>query len=181
VPGRPLQNRVVAALTERAVKTLGDDATPLAYAADYVAGGRTIADLAVDLAADLGEPVSRQLVSQTIHALEPNAKERIEAARKESALALAEETKDIADNAEPTAGGAAKARLRIGSRQWMAERFAPEQFGTRPSINLNIGALMLDALRQPIESLAPARIVAPLEAIVTPLLEDGSTTIETEQ
>jgi hypothetical protein len=159
--------RTVAALAARAVATLGEDASPLDYVCFYLAGGQTLNDLAAELTTELGTPVSRQHVSQTAHELEPAAKERIAAARTESAFAFAEATKDIADQAEPTAGGAAKARLQIGSRQWLAERFNAELFGTRPAnINVNIGALMLDALRQPMPP--------PLHATATPILLEGS-------
>lgn len=148
--GKPKEARLIAALAKRAAMELGEDATPLDFVCHYLAGGKMFTDLAAEAAAELNESVSRQLVSGAAHALAGDARERIEAARREGALALAEDTVSIADDADGTAGGAAKARLQIGSRQWLAERFNPAQFGTtKGQVNVNFGELMLEALMQP--------------------------------
>jgi hypothetical protein len=150
MPGKPKEARLLAALAKRAVLELGEDATALDFVCHYLAGGKMFTDLAAQMAGELNEPISRQLVSGAANALGEDAKERIEAARREGALALAEDTVAIADDAEGTAGGAAKARLQIGSRQWLAERFNPAQFGsTKAQVSVNIGTLMLEALMQP--------------------------------
>ena len=168
MPGRPMQTRVIATLAARAMRSLGDDATALDYTADYIANGKTIADLAADLAAEWGEPVSRQLVSQAVHAL-PDATTRIEAARKDSALAIAEGTITLTDDVEPTPGAAAKGRLQLSARQWLATALDPARFGTKgPTLQINVGALLLDALRQPM----------PLYATATPILLEGSSDSE---
>jgi len=148
--GKPKEARIVAALTKRAASELGPDSTPLDYVCTFLAGGKMFPDLAASLAAELNEPVSRQLVSGAAHALSADAKERIATARRECAIALVEDTITIADEAQETTGAAAKARLQIGSRQFFAERFNPEQFGTmKPQVSVSIGTLMLEALRQP--------------------------------
>jgi hypothetical protein len=44
----------------------------------------------------------------------------------------------------------------VRTRHWLAERFDPERFGSRvPSVavQVNVGELMLEALKQPIEKL----------------------------
>jgi hypothetical protein len=57
----------------------------------------------------------------------------------------------IADNAEPTPGAVAKARLQVGSRQWFAERAAADLFGARinATVALSVNDLMLAALQAP--------------------------------
>jgi hypothetical protein len=149
--GKPKEARLVAALAKRAVLELGSEATPLDYVVFYIAGGKMFTDLAAEMAVELNEPVSRQLISGSANALGEDAKERIAAARQEGAISLAEETLSIADNADATAGGAAKARVQISSRQWMAERFNAAQFGamTKTQVSVSLGALMLEALQQP--------------------------------
>jgi hypothetical protein len=55
-------------------------------------------------------------------------------------------------------------------RQWLAERFNPERFGSRaPSVavSMNVGALMLDALRQP----RPSRPLASTRSLPSPALK----------
>ncbi len=166
--GKPKEARLLAALEKRAVRELGDGATPLDFVCDYISGGKTFIDLAGELATELGESVSRQFISGTANALAPDAKARITVARQEGAMALAEDTLSIADDAEPTAGGAAKARVQIGSRQWLAERFNSAQFGgMKGQVNVSFGALMLEALRQP----------PPIRPVVenVPLLLTGTT------
>jgi hypothetical protein len=149
--GKPKEARLLIALNKRAVLELGSDATALDYVVSYIAGGKMFTDLAADLAIELKEPVSRQLVSGAANGLSDDARERIAAARQEGAISLAEETLSIADNADATAGGAAKARVQISSRQWMAERFNAAQFGamTKTQVSVSLGALMLEALQQP--------------------------------
>lgn len=137
----------------RAVAQLGEEATLLDYAADWIAAGRSVQALAESLAAELETSVSRPLVSSILHNAAPDASNRLDAARREAAEALVEEATQIADACEPTAGAAAAARLQVGTRQWLAERFAPERFGQKGNavqVNLSVGALMLDTLRQPI-------------------------------
>ena len=103
-----MQTRTIAALATRAIATLGEEATPLDYVCDYVANGRTLTDLASELATEFGAPVSRQHVSPTAHGAVPNAKERLEAARRDSALAIAESAISLTDDVDPTPGAAAR-------------------------------------------------------------------------
>jgi hypothetical protein len=163
MPGRPKENRVLAALAQRAVAELGDEATPLEYVVDYISGGHTLADLAVSLADELKESVSRQLISGAAHRLAPDAKERIAAARSDGAFALAEHTLTLADEAESTAGGAAKARIQVSARQWLAGKWNRE-FGEHagPSVTVNFGQMMLEALQRP----APPRPAALTSRVV---------------
>lgn len=79
--GRSLRRVVTNALAVRAQLLLGREATPLEYAEDWVASGRSIADLARAVSADLGRPVSRGFVSFVCQRLQPDARTRIANAR----------------------------------------------------------------------------------------------------
>jgi hypothetical protein len=117
-----------------------------------------VVDLAKQIGGDIGTPVSRSFISGVVHGLADDASERINEARRESASALIEEATQIADNAEPMPAAVAKASLQVKMRQWLAERFDPEHYGSRVpavAVKMDFGALMLDALRRPIETLRP--------------------------
>lgn len=148
--GTPKQTRLLAALAQRALSELGEDATSLDYVAHYVAAGGMIARLAEDLAAEMKESISRPFLSNTAHGLADNAKERLALARREGAAALVEQTVAIADAAPETSGGAQKAKLQVGVRQFLAERADPEQFGSNSKVQVSVSLtqLHLDALRQ---------------------------------
>jgi len=77
----------------------------------------------------------------------PENAELASRARARAATDLACETLDIADNATPEQANVAK--IRIASRQWLAERWnAPVYAQQRgPAVNISIGGLRLDALR----------------------------------
>jgi hypothetical protein len=164
--GQPLKRRVLEALQARATSALGEEASALDYAVEWIASGKSVQALADSLAAELQTSVSRPLVSSILHSAASDATARLDAARREGAHALADEMTHIADTAEATAGGAAKARVQIGTRQWLAERFAPDRFGQKANavqLNVSIGSLMLDALRQPI-----AELNIPAVPVLTP-------------
>lgn len=79
--GRSLRRAVTNALAVRAQLLVGREATPLDYAEDWVASGRSIADLARAVSNDLGRPVSRGFVSFVCQRLQPDARTRIATAR----------------------------------------------------------------------------------------------------
>ena len=158
--GSSLKQRVKAALAARATARLEDpDANALDYACDWIASGGSIKALAVDLTIELGTSVSRPFLSGVLHSF-PDAEARLEAAKREGAGAMMDDAVHIADKAGPTPADVAKARLQVGVRQFMAEKFDPAVFGAKASatVNLNIGQLMLAALQAP----------PPLREIVTP-------------
>jgi len=68
-------------------------------------------------------------------------------ARARAATDLACETLEIADNATPEQANVAK--IRIASRQWIAERWNAQVYAQQraPAVNISIGGLRLDALR----------------------------------
>lgn len=176
--GSPLKRRVIAALTARAEQRSSDDETLtlLDYAVDWVSAGRTISDLAQDIAKEIGTPVSRPLLSGILNAT-PDASARLEAARRQGAHAIMDDAVKIADDAEPTPGAVAKARLQVGTREWLAERFAPDAFGVKQlggQVNISVGKLMLAALQAP----PPPR--PELVAGTAPLLASGDEAAECE-
>jgi hypothetical protein len=72
---------------------------------------------------------------------------KIARARAKAATSYAMQALEIADSSEPEQ--AAKARLQIQARQWIAERWDRKTYGTQsgPQITLNITDLRLNALR----------------------------------
>jgi hypothetical protein len=170
MPGARLKRRVTEALTARAVAQLGEDATALDYGVDWIGSGKSIQQLADTLAGEFGVSVSRPLVSAILNNAAPDAPDRLDAARRESAYAMVEAATQIADTCESTAGGAAKARLQVSHRSWLAERFNRAAFGQGPSTNVQIsfGSLMLDALRRPIAELSIPDVPALVSGEVAP-------------
>jgi hypothetical protein len=69
------------ALLKRAESEIGGDAVAFDYVLAWVARGGLISDLANSLADELGESVSRQILSLIVHRMAPDATERIAAAR----------------------------------------------------------------------------------------------------
>lgn len=145
--GRPKQRRVREELESRAVIELGEGATALEYVVDVLENGGTFEDLSRDLSATMREKISRTLTSRTAHALSPDATQAIEAAMREGASALAEQTLTIARDAEPTTGSVQQAKLQIATHTWLAERRHPEKWGPKPAVQvMSIGQLHLAAL-----------------------------------
>jgi len=84
-------------------------------------------------------------------------RETLRAARETGAHVLVEQSLDISDAATPES--AQVARLQVTSRQWVAERWNARELaakGATVAVQVNVGALMLDALRQPVADLQPA-------------------------
>ena len=69
-------------------------------------------------------------------------------AREAGADALADETLQIADEAEPQTAHVAK--LRIEARKWLAGKMNPAVYGEKqgPTVTLNLGDMALDSLRK---------------------------------
>ncbi len=149
--GRPVTNRMAAELRRRTLERFDDpNATVLDYCADWVASGQTMAKLAREL------EVSHSLVMTFLrheHGTDV-VRDVMRDARETGAHVLAEQSIDIADAATPD--DVQVARLRAGTRQWVAERWNARELASKSAttaVQINVGALLLDALRQPIESL----------------------------
>jgi hypothetical protein len=125
--------------------------TALDFAAGYVAAGGFLKDLATELTAAMGEPVRRDALVRIVYAL-PGAHDRMADARKAGGDALVEDAVGIIDDA-PTDNREelTKAVKRAETRQWIAERSNPANWGglKQTTVNvLSIGALHLDSLRR---------------------------------
>lgn len=169
---RPKQQRLLTALRQRAHEELENpDATPLDVVVHFVAGGGLIADLARSMAASMGESISRNFLSGVVHGLAPDASEQIAAARRRAAALLAEDTLEIADEPHETREEIDQAKLRIGTRQWLAEKFNRDEFGShsRSSVQITFTGLHLAALRQ--RSITSANVAA---------LEPGNPVVDAE-
>ena len=77
----------------------------------------------------------------------PDNEHKIARARARAADVLACQTLEIADQAAPEESNLA--RVRIQTRQWVAERWKPGVYAQQrgPAVNISIGGLRLDALR----------------------------------
>ena len=77
----------------------------------------------------------------------PENEHKIARARARAADVLACQTLEIADQAAPEESNLA--RVRIQTRQWVAERWKPGVYAQQrgPAVNISIGGLRLDALR----------------------------------
>ncbi len=133
MPGSPIMRKRM-----RELDKLGE-----AFLFDQLAAGKTMSKLVGDM------HLSKRVWYKWLHAAEGRY-ERYQAARKQWADQLAEETLDIADGAED-AHDAQVRRLRIDTRKWLASRVSPESWGdTRrdPLLTINIQDQHLGALRE---------------------------------
>jgi len=105
---------------------------------ERMASGETIKRIADSLG------VSRPFLSGWMH--KQVGAEAMEAARRQGADALADETLDIADNATEDR----ISKLKITTRQWTAAHAYPERYADRqgPVVEINVGDLHLNALRR---------------------------------
>jgi DNA-binding transcriptional ArsR family regulator len=167
--GTPITSRMAAELMRRTADRFADTpATALDYVADWCASGKTLTALARDL------NVSHSLVMNHLRR-EYGAEvvsDTMRAARETGAHVLVDQGLDIADAATPET--AQVARLQVATRQWVAERWNARELAAKPAsvaVQVNVGALMLEALRQPVSALP----IALETAIVAPanLLTDG--------
>ncbi len=111
------------------------------------------------------EGYSHQLLYKYAHSSDEKWAEFCKA-RKQGAHGLVEEAAEILENANPLfPGDVSKAREQAGHIRWMAERYNKDEFGGTPqvAVQLNIGALHLDALR--------ARNVGHIHVPSTPAIE----------
>lgn len=149
---------MIAEMTRRArlwAECEEGDPTPdlVDWGAAEIRNGITLAELARDMTARAGVPITREMVSRHLHTLPPNvggetAKVRLSRARPDFAESQAEAALVELDGTtkDDLAVTAAKAR----HRQWLAETADRERYGRSGAIvNIGISAdsIHLDALR----------------------------------
>lgn len=150
--GRPRRQAMIAELERLTREFFEDDPIPdhLAYVECLVAAGSSIQATAESLSLTLQFTVDRETLRRYLYSLDANhAAERLARAREEGAHAAAEESRSIADTVDEDGGAVAKARLRVSTRQFLAERWNPAAFGQSKGVNVSIsvGSLHLQALQ----------------------------------
>lgn len=145
--GKPLKKKMMSTLTDLAT---AEGLTPAEYIHDFIAGGKTMTDLAEHLG------VSRAYASRNLNAF-PEIRAALSGARLEGADALAEQSLRITDElAAKMDRGEDVKNERIGilreqnsQRKWLAAVGNPERYGRNDNqVTINIGDLHLDALRK---------------------------------
>lgn len=149
--------------------------TQLEWVSQYQAGGgllKTLADEMKCSSAYLREYLRVKYGADAV-------RDALRRAREEGAHSLVEEALVKADGATPENANAV--RLQVQTRQWVAERWNASELGgaKQAGIQINIGTLMLEALRQPPPA-PPAIAAAIVEEAEVLSLEDAAT-CEVEQ
>lgn len=175
--GSPVKRRLAAELELRARAEFPEDpsANALDYVARWQAGGNTLRKLCKELS--VSAPMLSDYLRITYGA--PETRAALSRAREYGAHQLVEQALEIAD--EATILDVQVARLRVQTNQWVAERWNAAEMGTKPagaSLTVNIGSLMLDALRQPIP--APSAIASAIAIPADVLSIEESSACEVE-
>jgi hypothetical protein len=113
-----------------------------------------------DICLEMG--ISRKALERWLDEVDPDG-DKLARARAQAADQLAVETLQIADQADPE--NAAHARVRIQTRQWLAERWNQKTYGLQKAqqININVQDLRMNALRH-------VEVLEDLSTDVTPKL-----------
>jgi hypothetical protein len=162
--GKPRVKRVMDDLTLLATAELAgevDSPTALDYVQHYVENGGTMMKLAAKLQATSAleargaydPPLEGGSIARMLRRTfgEAAVDEMLARARARGSHALVESTHDIADEPVLSSEDASRARNRIGSRQWAATAYARDVFGQRGNnvnVQVNLGAMHIDALRR---------------------------------
>lgn len=145
--GRALKRKMLAKLADDA-KVAGVTSPEFVY--DYIAGGKTMAELAEHLGC------SRSYASRHLNA-DPEIRKALDAARRESAEAMADNMMNLTDEiaARIDAGEdipperIAVLKEQNSVKKWLASMNNPDRFAAKDkAIQINIGDLHLDALRK---------------------------------
>lgn len=141
---------MIAELHARAASMGEDNATPLDYVEQWVASGKTITALAAEISKASGQDIIREFLSRYIHTTYPQSEERLDAARRKGAHAMAEGAMGIIDDlAAPTRDELAHAKAKVETRWWVAERWNREDLGSKTNVAVTVSGdeLLLKALR----------------------------------
>jgi terminase small subunit-like protein len=152
-----MRKRMAAELDARTRARWPDepDKTHLDYCADWQANGQLLRTLATQL--DCSPSMLSEYLRINFGA--PRVRDVMSRAREEAAHQLAEQSIEVVDGASANEAGLASAQAR--SRQWLAQSWNREDYGTKgASVTINVGSLMLDALRQPLPNQATAILPA---------------------
>jgi AraC-like DNA-binding protein len=169
---------MIAQLEQRTRAEFEDEPerTHLDYVADWQASGKTLRALCREI--NVSPPMLSDYLRVEFGA--EVARDALSRARENAAHLLAEESMEIADDATPAV--AQVANLQVRTRQWVAERWNRRELGNQAgaTLNISIGALMLDALRQPVPIQATSAIVDAIALPSNSLTPDESVSYEVE-
>ena len=130
----------------------GDETkTALDYVCECVESGQTLKELASDLSTALEHEVTYarlMAVLREAHGAE-QTEQALDASRTRASHSLAETALELVDAPADSNVDVSRAASRARTRQWMAERYNPKQYGQSKgvSVSVSIGSLHLDALR----------------------------------
>lgn len=170
--GQPRKKAMVTELERRANRR---QITPLEYVAEWVEAGKTLTALAADITKALKleeeDSVTRPMLSRYVNT-ELDGLEAMRDARSEGSHGMAESSIDIID--QPAADkvqaaqqkASAEIRLKLAGF-WNRAEYG-EQKGPQVNVNLDMGQLHLDAMRQRVMPAVPDQ----------PALESGEPDVE---
>lgn len=156
--GRARTHALAEALAERTkdyfelTEILTEDThSTLDYVADWIESGNTLKELSAELTVELGHEVTYarlMAVLRETHGAD-GTDQRLSASRARASHSLAETALELVDASAETQVDVSRAASRAKTRQWMAERYNPREYGQQKgvSVSLSIGSLHLDALR----------------------------------
>lgn len=172
--GQPKKRAMAAELTKRTSDAvvdglLGDGATILDYAEQWVASGKTLLALADEIGEAIGQDVMREALSRYLHTtFGPEANVRLEAARRHGAHGLAERALVIVDEKQDSREGVARAKNRSDMRLRIAGYWNRAEYGEQrqAGVTINVGNLHIDALRaRPLSHGLPARAFSDVTSV----------------
>jgi hypothetical protein len=151
--GQPRKKAMVTELTRRANRK---DITVLEYAVEWVESGKTLAQLVADINAKLGldeneDGVTRSMIYRYL-SKELDGAEALAQARSEGSHGMAESAVEIidrpAENKVEAAQRKTQAEIRLKLAGFWNRAEYGEQKGANVQVNLDMGQLHLDAMRQ---------------------------------
>lgn len=150
--GQPKRDAAIKALYQLSYDEIGPTAMPIDWVVQEIAAAKTIPQIAKRIAEHTdGWLPSRGWLSGLLKSLTPDAAERIEQARVESAEALVERATETLEDVGKDASREElqKAKALADIDLWLAARRDRAKFGDTPQVQIGIsaGSLHLDALR----------------------------------
>lgn len=186
--GQPKKRAMISELSKRALEECGDAEAHLEYVVDWVKGGKTLVELASDISVALNmriviagsvfEDITSRMITKYLNAKYPDtAGAQLAAARREGAHGMVAQAMQIADDVPADREEIAKAKLRVDTRLWAAERWNRDELGKAPEValQLNVNALHLDAMRvQRLPAKESAASIAGARAFIIPTSDPAS-------
>lgn len=175
--------RFNACVTQLEVEACSAGVEVIEWVVDQIASNKTtLVKMSEDFTRKTGKEISRQILTRAIAKLCPDYERALEAARREQAHAMIEESHSAVMDLD---GGSSKEEiaaeaLKMRSSQWIAERFNRSHFGTNLRVEHEIGpqALHLAVIRE--RSLLRSRELASLPETPVEVLANPETVTDPE-